>query len=69
MCWNNDGDYMIKDIKYLYTLYMCYSYYWDRQPDDKEDTHMLGADQLEAEEMEVTSEEESEIESDTENQR
>lgn len=30
---------------------------------------MLGADQLEAEEMEVTSEEESEIESDTENQR
>lgn len=36
-------------------------------PDDKEDTHMLGADQLEAEEMEVTSEEESEIESDTEN--
>lgn len=28
---------------------------------------MLGADQLEAEEMEVTSEEESEIESDTEN--
>lgn len=30
---------------------------------------MLGADQLEAEEMEVTSEEESEIESDTENNR
>lgn len=30
---------------------------------------MLGADQLEAEEMEVTSEEESEIESDTENKR
>lgn len=30
---------------------------------------MLGEDQLEAEEMEVTSEEESEIESDTENKR
>lgn len=67
MCWNNDGDYMIKDIKYLYTLYMCHSFYWNQQPDDKEDTYMLGADQLEAEEMEVTSEEESEIESDTEN--
>lgn len=58
---------MIKDLKYWYTLYMWHSFYWDQQPDDKENTHMLGADQLEAEEMEVTSEEESEIESDAEN--
>lgn len=20
MCWNNDGDYMIKDMKYLYNF-------------------------------------------------
>jgi hypothetical protein len=38
-----------------------------QQPSDKEDTQILGADQLEAEEMEVMSEEESEIESDGEN--
>lgn len=38
-----------------------------QQPSDKEDTQMLGEDQLEAEEMEVMSEEESEIESDGEN--
>lgn len=44
MCWNNDGDYMIKDIKYLYIFYMCYLIYWDRQSDDKEDIYMLGVD-------------------------
>lgn len=58
---------MIEDCIYWYILNMCHSFYWNQQPDDKEDTHMLGADQLETEEMEVTSEEESEIESDAEN--